>query len=146
MALILKDLNDKAYPVEAVTNHTTKMNSDGMLTFTIYENSQTKYFINDIAKLWRVENITGISDSQVYVVVIAKRKALKDKQTVEITAMSQHQKISSWASVFHAVQLIIFLKGSTLMTYLLKRMQQAFIHTLEATAIMRARTTCMRPT
>lgn len=89
MALILKDLNDKAYPVEAVTNHTTKMNSDGMLTFTIYENSQTKDFINDIAKLWRVENVTGKSDSQVYVVVIAKRKALKDKQTVEITAKEE---------------------------------------------------------
>ncbi|MEB7753279.1 tail tube TT1 domain-containing protein [Staphylococcus pseudoxylosus] len=89
MALILKDLNDKAYPVEAVTNHTTKMNSDGMLTFTIYENSQTKDFINDIAKLWRVENVTGKSDSQVYVVVIAKRKALKDKRTVEITAKEE---------------------------------------------------------
>lgn len=89
MALILKDLNDKAYPVEAVTNHTIKMNSDGMLTFTIYENSQTKDFINDIAKLWRVENVTGKSDNQVYVVVIAKRKALKDKQTVEITAKEE---------------------------------------------------------
>lgn len=89
MALILKDLNGKAYPVETVTNHTAKMNSDGMLTFNVIENSQTKDFINDVSKLWRVENVTGKGDSQVYVVVIAKRKALKDKQTLEITAKEE---------------------------------------------------------
>ncbi|MFZ7648283.1 DUF7643 domain-containing protein [Staphylococcus saprophyticus] len=89
MALILKDLNGKAYPVETVTNHTVRMNSDGMLTFNVIENRQTEDFINDISKLWRVENVTGTDDKMVYVVVLAKRKALKDKQIVEVTAKEE---------------------------------------------------------
>ena len=86
MALILKDLKGNAYPVETVTNHTVRMNGDGMLTFNVIENRQTEDFINDISKLWRVENVTGTDDKMVYVVVLAKRKALKDKQIVEVTA------------------------------------------------------------
>ncbi|MFG0929496.1 phage tail protein [Staphylococcus sp. 231237_7MaSpsaltlick] len=86
MALILKDLDGKAYPVETVTNHTVRMNSDGMLTFNVIENDQTAHFINDISKLWQVENVTGRPDDMVYVVVIANRKAYKDKQVVQITA------------------------------------------------------------
>lgn len=89
MALILKDLNGNAYPVETVTNHTVRMNGDGMLTFNVIENRQTEDFINDISKLWRVENVTGENDKMVYVVVIAKRKALKDKQIVEVTAKEE---------------------------------------------------------
>ncbi|MBF7019614.1 phage tail protein [Staphylococcus sp. 18_1_E_LY] len=86
MALILKDLNRNAYPVETVTNHIVRMNDEGMLTFNVIENDQTKDFINDISKMWRVENVTGEAESQAYIVVIAKRKALKDKQVVEVTA------------------------------------------------------------
>lgn len=86
MALILKDLNGNAYPVETVTNHTVRMNDEGMLTFNVIENDQTENFINDIAKMWRVENVTGEAESQEYIVVIAKRKALKYKQVVEVTA------------------------------------------------------------
>ncbi|MDW4049126.1 phage tail protein [Staphylococcus saprophyticus] len=86
MALILKDLNGNAYPVETVTNHTVRMNSDGMLTFNVIENEQTAHFVNDISKLWQVENVTGKPDDMVYVVVIANRKAYKDKQVVQITA------------------------------------------------------------
>ena len=62
------------------------MNSDGMLTFNVIENEQTAHFINDISKLWQVENITGKPDDMVYVVVIANRKTYKDKQVVQITA------------------------------------------------------------
>lgn len=89
MALILKDLKGNAYPVETVTNHTARMNGDGMLTFNVIENRQTEDFINDISKLWRVENVTGTDDKMVYVVVLAKRKALKDKQIVEVTAKEE---------------------------------------------------------
>lgn len=89
MALILKDLDGNAYPVETVTNHTVRMNGDGMLTFNVIENRQTEDFINDISKLWRVENVTGTDDKMVYVVVLAKRKALKDKQIVEVTAKEE---------------------------------------------------------
>ena len=89
MALILKDLKGNAYPVETVTNHTVRMNGDGMLTFNVIENRQTEDFINDISKLWRVENVTGTDDKMVYVVVLAKRKALKDKQIVEVTAKEE---------------------------------------------------------
>lgn len=89
MALILKDLDGNAYPVETVTNHTVKMNSDGMLTFNVIENDQTAHFINDISKMWRVENVTGKPDDMVYVVVIANRKAYKDKQVVQITAKEE---------------------------------------------------------
>lgn len=86
MALILKDLNGSAYPVETVTNHTVRMNGDGMLTFSVIENDQTAHFVNDVSKMWRVENVTGKPDDMVYVVVIANRKAYKDKQVVQITA------------------------------------------------------------
>ncbi|MFP5162942.1 phage tail protein [Staphylococcus equorum] len=86
MALILKDLNGNVYPVETVTNHTVRMNSDGMLTFNVIENDQTSHFINDISKLWSVENVTGQAESQAYVVVIAKRRATKHKQYIEVTA------------------------------------------------------------
>lgn len=89
MALILKDPKGNAYPVETVTNHTIRMNGDGMLTFNVIENSQTAHFINDISKMWQVENVTGKDDKMVYVVVVAKRKALKDKQIVEITAKEE---------------------------------------------------------
>lgn len=89
MALILKDTKGNAYPVETVTNHTVRMNGDGMLTFNVIENRQTEGFINDISKMWRVENVTGSDDKMVYVVVIAKRKALKDKQIVEVTAKEE---------------------------------------------------------
>lgn len=89
MALILIDLKGNAYPVETVTNHTARMNGDGMLTFNVIENSQTEHFINDISKLWRVENVTGKAESQDYVIVIARRKALKDKQIVEVTAKEE---------------------------------------------------------
>ncbi|MFF5907841.1 tail tube TT1 domain-containing protein [Staphylococcus cohnii] len=89
MALILKDLKGNAYPVETVTSHTVRMNGDGMLTFNVIENRQTEDFINDISKLWRVENVTGTDDKMVYVVVLAKRKALKDKQIVEVTAKEE---------------------------------------------------------
>ncbi|WP_428971204.1 tail tube TT1 domain-containing protein [Staphylococcus halotolerans] len=89
MALILKDLKGNAHPVETVTNHTVRMNGDGMLTFNVIENRQTEDFINDISKLWRVENVTGTDDKMVYVVVLAKRKALKDKQIVEVTAKEE---------------------------------------------------------
>ncbi|MDW3927228.1 phage tail protein [Staphylococcus saprophyticus] len=65
------------------------MNGDGMLTFNVIENRQTEDFINDISKLWRVENVTGTDDKMVYVVVLAKRKALKDKQIVEVTAKEE---------------------------------------------------------
>lgn len=86
MALILKDLNGNAYPVETVATNTKRMNGDGMLTFNVIENDQTAHFVNDISKLWRVENVTGKPDDMVYVVVIANRKAYKDKQVVQITA------------------------------------------------------------
>lgn len=86
MALILKDLNGNAYPVETVATNTKRMNGDGMLTFNVIENDQTAHFVNDISKLWRVENVTGNPDDMVYVVVIANRKAYKDKQVVQITA------------------------------------------------------------
>lgn len=89
MALILKDLNGNAYPVETVTNHTVRMNSDGMLTFNVIENEQTAHFINDISKMWRVENVTGDAESQAYVIVIAKRKATKHKQYIEVTAKEE---------------------------------------------------------
>ena len=89
MALILKDLKGNAYPVETVTNHTVRMNGDGMLTFNVIENRQTENFINDISKMWHVENVTGTDDKMVYVVVLAKRKALKDKQIVEVTAKEE---------------------------------------------------------
>lgn len=89
MALILKDLNGKAYPIETVTNHTVRMNSDGMLTFNVIENEQTAHFINDISKMWRVENVTGDAESQAYVIVIAKRKATKHKQYIEVTAKEE---------------------------------------------------------
>ncbi|WP_353462462.1 phage tail protein [Mammaliicoccus sciuri] len=89
MALILKDLNGKAYPVETVTNHTVRMNSDGMLTFNVIENEQTAHFINDISKMWRVENVTGAAESQAYVIVIAKRKATKHNQYIEVTAKEE---------------------------------------------------------
>lgn len=89
MALILKDLDGKAYPVETVTNHTVRMNSDGMLTFNVIENEQTAHFINDISKMWRVENVTGDADAQAYVIVIAKRKATKHKQYIEVTAKEE---------------------------------------------------------
>lgn len=89
MALILKDLKGNAYPVETVTNHTVRMNGDGMLTFNVIENRQTEDFINDISKMWHVENVTGTDDKMVYVVVLAKRKALKDKQIVEVTAKEE---------------------------------------------------------
>ncbi|UTT55143.1 tail tube TT1 domain-containing protein [Staphylococcus equorum] len=89
MALILKDLDGNAYPVETVTNHTVRMNSDGMLTFNVIENDQTSHFINDISKLWRVENVTGQAESQAYVVVIAKRRATKHKQYIEVTAKEE---------------------------------------------------------
>lgn len=89
MALILKDLNGNAYPVETVTNHTVRMNSDGMLTFNVIENEQTAHFINDISKMWRVENVTGDAESQAYVVVIAKRRATKHKQYIEVTAKEE---------------------------------------------------------
>lgn len=89
MALILKDLNGNAYPVETVTNHTVRMNSDGMLTFNVIENEQTAHFINDISKMWRVENVTGDAESQTYVIVIAKRKATKHKQYIEVTAKEE---------------------------------------------------------
>lgn len=89
MALILKDLDGNAYPVETVTNHTVRMNSDGMLTFNVIENEQTAHFINDISKMWRVENMTGDAESQTYVVVIAKRKATKHKQYIEVTAKEE---------------------------------------------------------
>lgn len=89
MALILKDLKGNAYPVETVTNHTVRMNGDGMLTFNVIENRQTENFINDISKLWQVENVTGNDDKMVYVVVLAKRKALKDKQIIEVTAKEE---------------------------------------------------------
>ncbi|WP_426462395.1 DUF7643 domain-containing protein [Staphylococcus equorum] len=89
MALILKDLNGNAYPVETVTNHTVRMNSDGMLTFNVIENDQTSHFINDISKLWSVENVTGQAESQAYVVVIAKRRATKHKQYIEVTAKEE---------------------------------------------------------
>ncbi|MGP5091042.1 tail tube TT1 domain-containing protein [Staphylococcus equorum] len=86
MALILKDLDGNAYPVETVATNTKRMNGDGMLTFSVIENDQTAHFVNDISKLWRVENVTGNPDDMVYVVVIANRKAYKDKQVVQITA------------------------------------------------------------
>ena len=89
MALILKDLNGNAYPVETVTNHTVRMNSDGMLTFNVIENEQTAHFINDISKMWRVENVTGDADAQAYVIVIAKRKTAKHKQYIEVTAKEE---------------------------------------------------------
>lgn len=89
MALILKDLDGNAYPVETVTNHTVRMNSDGMLTFNVIENDQTAHFINDISKMWRVENMTGDAESQTYVIVIAKRKANKHKQYIEVTAKEE---------------------------------------------------------
>ena len=89
MALILKDLKGNAYPVETVTNHTVRMNGDGMLTFNVIENRQTENFINDISKMWKVENVTGNDDKMVYVVVLAKRKALKDKQIIEVTAKEE---------------------------------------------------------
>lgn len=89
MALILKDLDGNAYPVETVTNHTVRMNSDGMLTFNVIENDQTAHFINDISKMWRVENVIGDAESQAYVIVIAKRKANKHKQYIEVTAKEE---------------------------------------------------------
>lgn len=89
MALILKDLDSNAYPVETVTNHTVRMNSDGMMTFNVIENDQTAHFINYISKMWRVENVTGDAESQTYVIVIAKRKANKHKQYIEVTAKEE---------------------------------------------------------
>lgn len=89
MALILKDLNGNAYPVETVTNHTVRMNSDGMLLFNVIENEQTTHFINDISKMWRVENVTGDAEAQAYVIVLAKRKATKHKQYIEVTAKEE---------------------------------------------------------
>lgn len=89
MALILTDLTGNEYPVHAVTNHSEKMSADGMLTFSVIETKENTSFINDISKLWRVTNVKGDNDRQRYVVVITSRKAVKDKQVVEITAKEE---------------------------------------------------------
>ncbi|MDW4457559.1 phage tail protein [Staphylococcus saprophyticus] len=39
--------------------------------------------------MWRVENVTGDAESQAYVIVIAKRKATKHKQYIEVTAKEE---------------------------------------------------------
>ncbi|HEC2158272.1 TPA: phage tail protein [Staphylococcus delphini] len=89
MALILTDLTGNEYPVHAVTNHSEKMSADGMLTFSVIETKENTSFINDISKLWRVTNVKGDNDRQRYVVVITSRKAVKDKQVVEVTAKEE---------------------------------------------------------
>ncbi|MCE5058165.1 phage tail protein [Mammaliicoccus sciuri] len=89
MALILTDLTGNEYPVHAVTNHSEKMSADGMLTFSVMETKENTSFINDISKLWRVSNVKGDNDRQRYVVVITSRKAVKDKQVVEVTAKEE---------------------------------------------------------
>lgn len=89
MALILTDIEGNEYPVHASTNHSEKMSADGMLTFDVIETKENAAFINNISKMWKVTNVKGANDRQRYVVVITSRKAIKNKQTVQVTAKEE---------------------------------------------------------
>lgn len=90
MAIMLKNLIGHGYAIDTETELVEKLNADGMLSFSIMENTQTAPIINSIGKMWTVTKVAGSHDDKEYRIIMVDRTNINQKQILTLTARERH--------------------------------------------------------
>ena len=80
--MYVRDLEGNEYACQATISQPQELNGNRSLTATILPSKVNKVFIDDIAEMWEIVDHDGV----VHKIVYAKRSAIGDLPTVEITA------------------------------------------------------------
>src|SRR5690625_155268 len=80
--MYVRDLEGNEYACQVTITHPQELNGNRSLTATILPSKVNKVFIDDIAEMWEIVD----HDDVVHKIVYAKRSAIGDLPTVEITA------------------------------------------------------------
>ncbi|END1833656.1 peptidase, partial [Shigella flexneri] len=86
MAIALKTLQGREYPLQVETKLNEKLNEDGSLEFEIVENNATFDAIGSITKMWTVSNIGGEGDPREYRIVMLDKTTVGEKMKISVKA------------------------------------------------------------
>src|SRR5690625_3057909 len=81
--MYVRDLEGNEYACQVTITQPQELNGNRSLTATILPSKVNKVFIDDIAEMWEIAD----HDDVVHKIVYAKRSAIGDLPTVEITAV-----------------------------------------------------------
>lgn len=86
MAIIVKSLQGRGYPLSTKTTLTQKISEEGTLEFDIIENASNYDLLNSITKMWTVTRVGGPSDNKEYRIVMLDKSSIGQVQTLHVKA------------------------------------------------------------
>ncbi|RIN37039.1 hypothetical protein BU065_01300 [Staphylococcus succinus] len=86
MAIIVKSLQGRGYPLSTKTTLTQKISEEGTLEFDIIENASNYDLLNSITKMWTVTRVGGPSDIKEYRIVMLDKSSIGQVQTLHVKA------------------------------------------------------------
>ncbi len=86
MAIIVKSLQGRGYPLSTKTTLTQKISEEGTLEFDIVENASNYDLLNSITKMWAVTRVGGPSDIKEYRIVMLDKSSIGQVQTLHVKA------------------------------------------------------------
>lgn len=86
MAIIVKSLQGRGYPLSTKTILTQKISEEGTLEFDIIENASNYDLLNSITKMWTVTRVGGPSDIKEYRIVMLDKSSIGQVQTLHVKA------------------------------------------------------------
>lgn len=86
MAIIVKSLQRRGYPLSTKTTLTQKISEEGTLEFDIIENASNYDLLNSITKMWTVTRVGGPSDNKEYRIVMLDKSSIGQVQTLHVKA------------------------------------------------------------
>lgn len=90
MPILLHSTVGKAYPVYVDTESTNKVSEGEEISFTLTENQNTHGVINAISKMWKVSNVAGPNDYNIYTVTMIDRYNAHEKKKVTVKAINKY--------------------------------------------------------
>lgn len=86
MAIIIKSLQGRGYPLSTKTTLTQKISEEGTLEFDIIENPSNYDLLNSITKMWTVTRVGGTNDIREYRIVMLDKSSIGQVQTLHVKA------------------------------------------------------------
>lgn len=86
MAIIVKSLQGRGYPLSTKTTLTQKISEEGTLEFDIIENASNYDLLNSITKMWTVTRVGGPRDNKEYRIVMTDKSSIGQVQTLHVKA------------------------------------------------------------
>lgn len=86
MAIIVRSLQGRGFPLSTSTKVTQKISQEGTLEFDIVENPDNYDLLNSITKMWRVTRVGGPTDLKEYRVVMTDKSSVGQVQTLHVKA------------------------------------------------------------